>query len=594
MRLFFVPRKQSRRAASGRLVVVTSGSTKFKFNSHKPPLLIPTITTSTTNILWHCAPLYHIMAITKQVLATARNVTAAMPLPRLPLIDRASLLQKPQRQLQVLRSTPPEQLYKNVMLFLLSLFFLPLDTAILFYSYVRELFWPAPSKRQQRRSSPSFQPRTILVTGVGMEKALCLARMFYEAGHDVIGADFESDGIPVRGRVSRALKKFYRLSEPDPRTGAATYIQDLLTLVRRENVDLWVTIAEVSWALEEAQAKEIVERRTKCRAIQFDLQLTEMLHAKDSFISHTASIGLNVPETHLVESRTAVHKILNNAPPGRQYILKKVGIDIWSRGGLNLVPRPSKSETYQHIAAMDISPENPWVLQQFIHGKEYCTHTLVVDGMVKVFVACPSNELLMHYEALPADSALSIAMQQFTQQYVERTGQRMTGHLSFDIMIEERSSPKGVVQVLYPIECNPRAHTALLLFDDQAEQMVNAYLSALAGDANGMPNGSHNHVVTVGNRPGGYYWVGHDVVTLLLQPLLQWVQGVIPRQEVMQDVSVLVQHLLTWDDGTYLAWDPLPWWWLYHVYWPAKFLLAIWRGKRWTRANISTTTFFRC
>ncbi|KAI9882422.1 MAG: hypothetical protein M1823_005833 [Watsoniomyces obsoletus] len=519
-----------------------------------------------------------------------------MPVPRLPLIDRASLIDKPRQQLHILRSTQPEQLYKNVLLFLLSLFFLPLDTAILFYGYARGILRPGPSKRQQRRCLPNFRPRTILVTGVGMEKALCLARMFYEAGHDVIGADFESDGIPVRGRVSRALKKFYRLSEPDPKTSAATYIQDLLTLIRRENVELWVTIAEVSWALEEAQAKEIVERRTHCRAIQFDLQLTEMLHAKDSFISHTASIGLNVPDTHLVESRTAVHKILNNAPEGQQYVLKKVGIDIWSRGGLNLVPRSSPSETYQQIAAMEITPEKPWVLQQFIRGKEYCTHTLVVDGVVKLFVACPSNELLMHYEALPPNSGLSMAMQRFTEEYVKKTDQRMTGHLSFDIMIEERSTPKGVVQVLYPIECNPRAHTALLLFDGQADQVVNAYLSALAGDVNGMANGSHSQpeVITVGDRPGGYFWVGHDLVTLLLQPLVQWVQGQISRHELMKDASIFLQHLLTWDDGTYLAWDPLPWWWLYHVYWPMKFLLAIWTGKRWTRANISTTTFFRC
>ena len=42
-----------------------------------------------------------------------------------------------------------------------------------------------------------------------MAKGLRIARAFYQAGHRVIGADFEPYSIPVSGRVSKALANFY-------------------------------------------------------------------------------------------------------------------------------------------------------------------------------------------------------------------------------------------------------------------------------------------------------------------------------------------------------------------------------------------------
>ena len=490
---------------------------------------------------------------------------------------------------------------KNVLLALLSLFFLPLDTALLFFSYALRIIRRDESTRRRRRSSPGFRPRTVLVTGLGMAKGLCLARMFYEAGHDVIGADFEPDGVPVCGRASRALKKFYRLSLPDPKTGAARYIQDLLNLVCRENVDLWVSCSGVASALEEAQAKEIVEHRTSCRAIQFDLNLIETLHAKDAFIAYTAKIGLKVPETHLVATRDAVHKILNNAATGRQFIIKNVGMDDASRADLTVLPRPTVSETYQYISNLDISSRNPWVLQRFIRGKEYCTHSLVIDGDVKAFVACPSAELLMHYEPLPSDSALNLAMTYFTQQFAHQTGPRTTGHLSFDFMVEERANAEGVESVIYPIECNPRTHTAVILFNDKKTRlaMVDSYLSSLnsVDDHHVMTtNGyAHDHELVSVDRPAKFYWAGHDLVTLFFIPLFQFIiTRNISFQFFLRRIAILLDHLLFWTDGTYSSWDPLPVWWLYHVYWPGKFLIAVINGKRWSRVNVSTTKMFAC
>ena len=183
---------------------------------------------------------------------------------------------------------------QNAALLLLSLAFLPLDTFILFSSYALQPFVTEHITRQRQRirRSRSFYPKTVLVTGVGMAKGLTLARTFHQAGHRVIGADFEPNRVPVNGRFSRALSSFYALTKPDDKEGSAYYIQDLLSVVRREKVDLWVSCSGVASAVEDGQAKEVVERHTPCRAIQFDVKTTATLHEKHSFIQHTKSLGL--------------------------------------------------------------------------------------------------------------------------------------------------------------------------------------------------------------------------------------------------------------------------------------------------------------
>lgn len=125
-----------------------------------------------------------------------------------------------------------------------------------------------------------------------MTKGLRIARAFHQTGHTVIGADFEPHSIPVSGRFSKAIAEFHRLSSPDSRNGAARYIRDLVYIAEKEEVDLWVSCSGVASAVEDAQAMELLTRRTNCKSIQFDVEMTGTLHEKDSFIKYTESFGL--------------------------------------------------------------------------------------------------------------------------------------------------------------------------------------------------------------------------------------------------------------------------------------------------------------
>lgn len=427
-----------------------------------------------------------------------------------------------------------------------------------------------------------------------MSKGLSIARAFYREGHNVVGADFEPSGVPVCGRFSVALKKFYRLPKPEPGVSSSKgYAKRLLEIIKLERVDLWVSCSGVASALEDAEAGEWVQQLSSCMVVQFGVDVTETLHQKHSFIQQARGFGLNVPETHFI---TSVNDALTElySPSGkespRQFIMKSIGLDDAIRADLTLLPRSSLEQTCKHLTRLDPTVERPFVLQQFISGAEYCTHSILVRGKIVAFTACPSAELLMHYKALSDTSDLFAAMRSYTKQYAERMG-NVTGHFSIDFMVEGADYGPDLINRLYPIECNPRAHTAVVLFDQETEVMVKGYLQVLGENCEEAFGIEDTSIPKIGK---GYYWIGHDVVTLFLLPFVDILMAKITISSFWGEWREFLEHLIYWKDGTYEIWDPVPFWWLYCIYWPGTFCDALVTRNWWSRCNVSTTKLFRC
>ncbi|KAI0378089.1 hypothetical protein F5Y04DRAFT_272785 [Hypomontagnella monticulosa] len=488
-----------------------------------------------------------------------------------------------------------------------SLLLLPITISIICIRFIFGIIFTTPDQRVESRDSPQDDSarRTILVTGVGMAKGLALARSFYLSGHRVIGADFEKPGIPCSGRHSRSLSTFYRLPNPGNNRGNPEYASRLVEIVNSEDIELWVSCSGVANALDDAFAKELVEQHTPCKCVQFDPKTTAMLHGKATFMEECEKLGLPIPETHQVKSVRDTLRILEKrmeSVPERKYILKPTGMDDVNRGNMTTLPLASMAETKEHISQLPISEFNPWVLQQFIPGKEeYCTHALIVRGEVRCFVACPSSELLMHYRALTSDSPLWWAMFTFTVEFVRRfrNSETMTGHLSFDFMVSGgKITLKGFEKKIYAIECNPRAHTAVVLFAQlgpERDAMVNAYLDVLEGqkEIEGVSTGSKRSSSNITesltvppNTTLPRYWIGHDLVSLL------GLTGSIDSGRILPSTVEFLSHLLSWKEGTFEMWDPIPALSLYHLYWPMSILSSWWHGERWSKINVSTTKMF--
>jgi hypothetical protein len=123
---------------------------------------------------------------------------------------------------------------------------------------------------------------------------------------------------------------FYRLSKPNKESGTAEYILDLFSLVQKDKVELWIGFSDVL-TIGDVEVVETLEKRTKCKSIQFDHALTETLAQIPSFIQSAKELGLNVPESHIVTSETeALNAIYPSSPragPSKDFLITSIKPD---------------------------------------------------------------------------------------------------------------------------------------------------------------------------------------------------------------------------------------------------------------------------
>jgi hypothetical protein len=472
-------------------------------------------------------------------------------------------------------------LWKNVLLLALSVICAPFSAALVLVGLaVSKLHGQRNAtftKEDKNHVAAAQRRKTILVTGVSMTKGLTIARdLAQHTPHRIIGADIS----PLSpGRFSNAISKYYRLDTPSG-DDAEPYIDSILSIIQHEKVDLWISCSSVVAAVEDGQVVRLAEKAAKAsnrrfEAIQFREDVVEKFHEKDKFIDYIESLGLPIPESHRCTSPDQALDVLmrelhrtptksGRTVPRRQFIMKPIGVDDKARNNMmTLLPFKTPAETSKYIRSLNISKR----------------------GKVKAFTSCPSLELLMHYEPLPADSPLSKKMLEFTERVCKDGGETFTGHLSFDFLVED--DDKGAEAKFYPIESNPRAHTAVVLFE-QTPEMADAYLSIFSSSS----SRTSEQPVFPRTPTKSYYWFGHDLVSLFILPILDTLFGSASLQDAVNQLKIFGEHLVYWKDGTYTFEDPMQFFVLYHVYWPSKFLEALRRGRGWSRINVSTTKMF--
>ena len=116
-----------------------------------------------------------------------------------------------------------------------------------------------------------------------------------------------------------------------------------------------------------------------------------------------------------------------------------------------------------YIKNLPISAESPWVMQEFVTGQEYCTHSTVRNGEIRLHCCSKSSPFQINYEQIDNPEIF-----QWVQHFVKSLN--LTGQISFDFI----QTTDGKV---YPIECNPRTHTAITMFYNHPG-LADAYLKA--------------------------------------------------------------------------------------------------------------------
>jgi predicted ATP-grasp superfamily ATP-dependent carboligase len=387
------------------------------------------------------------------------------------------------------------------------------------------------------REAVPEQKRTILVSGGKMTKALLLARSFHRAGHRVILV--ESTKYRQTGhRFSNAVDRFYTVPEP----AADGYAEALLEIVWREGVDVFVPVSSPAAARYDARAKRLLAPH--CEVLHCDSEVLEKLDDKDTFAATATSLGLPVPDTHRVTTPQQVVDFDFGAHPA-PYVLKSIPYDPVHRMDLTHLPLATRGETAAFAAARTMSETVPWILQEFVAGAEYCTHSTVREGRLQLHCCCRSSAFQINYE--PVDKP---EIEAWVRHFVGALG--VTGQVSFDFIQAEDGQ-------LYAIECNPRTHSAITMFYDHPG-VAAAYLESGAPVVRPLRS----------SRPT--YWIYHEVWRLLTQPA---------------QAAGRLKVIFAGKDAIFDWADPLPFLLVHHLQIPSLLLRNLRRGKDWVRIDFN-------
>ncbi|WGV24426.1 ATP-grasp domain-containing protein [Halotia branconii] len=427
---------------------------------------------------------------------------------------------------------------QNIGTLVLLLLALPINAAIVVISLLWDIIL-----RPFQRSTQAANPKNILISGGKMTKALQLARSFHAAGHRVIL--LETDKYWLSGhQFSQAVDKFYTV--PAPQKNSESYIQALENIIKQENIDVYVPVTSPVGSYYDSLAKPVLSQY--CEVFHFDADVTQMLDDKFALAQKARSLGLSVPKSFKI---TSAEQVLNFDFSGesRKYILKSIAYDSVRRLDLTKLPCATPEETAAFVKSLPISPEKPWIMQEFIPGKEFCTHSTVRDGELRLHCCCESSAFQVNYENVENSQ-----IREWVRHFVKEL--KLTGQISFDFIVSEEGTA-------YVIECNPRTHSAITTFYNHPE-VAAAYLG------NELTVEPLQPLVT--SKPT--YWTYHEVWRLT-------------SIRSFSQLKTWMQNIWRGTDAIYQLDDPLPFLMVHHWQIPLLLLNNLRRLKGWTRIDFN-------
>ena len=431
-----------------------------------------------------------------------------------------------------------EALFKDLGTLALLLIAFPFNCIVVFTSLLWGLI-----RRPFQKPVTIANPKTVMLTGGKMTKALQLARSFHAAGHRVILVEAHKYWLTGH-RFSNAVDRFYTV--PAPNKDPEGYTQALLDIVKKENVDVYVPVCSPVSSYYDSLAKPVLSGC--CEVFHFDADITRMLDDKYAFAETARSLSLSVPKSFKITNPQQVLDF-DFSNEKRKYILKSIPYDSVRRLNLTKLPCDTPEETAAFVNSLPISEEKPWIMQEFIPGQEYCTHSTVRDGELRLHCCCKSSAFQVNYENIDQPDIL-----QWVQHFVKEL--KLTGQASFDFIQAEDGT-------VYAIECNPRTHSAITMFYNHPG-VADAYLSQepFSEPLQPLPD----------SKPT--YWLYHEIWRL--NEIRSW-----------QQLQTWVRNVLRGTDAIFAVNDPLPFLAVHHWQIPLLLLDNLRRLKGWIRIDFN-------
>ncbi|MGB5961289.1 MAG: ATP-grasp domain-containing protein [Coleofasciculaceae cyanobacterium] len=396
---------------------------------------------------------------------------------------------------------------------------------------------------RRKKRTIAENPKTVMLTGGKMTKALQLARSFYAAGHRVILVETHKYWLTGH-QFSKAVDRFYTV--PEPKNDPEGYTQALLNIAKTENVDIYVPVCSPVSSYYDSLAKPLLSGC--CEVFHFDAEVTKMLDDKFAFAEIARSLNLSVPKSFQITNPQQVIDF-DFSNEKRPYILKSIPYDSVRRLDLTKLPCATPEETAAFVNSLPISEEKPWIMQEFIPGKEFCTHSTVRNGELRLHCCCESSAFQVNYENVEQPK-----IREWVSHFVKSL--KLTGQASFDFIQAEDGT-------IYAIECNPRTHSAITMFYNHPG-VAEAYLGEELLAAPFEP--------LADSKPT--YWLYHEVWRLneirSFKQLQTWTKNILRGKEAIFAVD-----------------DPLPFLTVHHWQIPLLLLDNLRKLRGWIRIDFN-------
>ncbi|MBC6471690.1 MAG: ATP-grasp domain-containing protein [Hormoscilla sp. GM102CHS1] len=438
--------------------------------------------------------------------------------------------------------------FQNIGTLTLLLLALPFNAIVvlpcLLWSWIAKLF---------QKKVVAANPKNILITGGKMTKALQLARCFYAAGHTVFLVETHKYWLSGH-RFSRVVKGFFTV--PAPEKDANGYCQGLLDIVKQEKIDVFIPVSSPVASYYDSIAKSLLSPH--CEALTFDAEITEMLDNKFTFCQKARELGLTAPKAFLI---TDPEQVLNFdfTADGSQYIIKSISYNSLYRLDMTKLPMSSKEQMASFVKGLPISESQPWIMQEFISGQEYCTHSTVRNGIVRLHCCSQSSPFQVNYEQVDNQEIF-----QWVQQFVKALN--LTGQISLDVI----QTKDGKV---YPVECNPRTHTAITMFYNHPG-VADAYILDSKDDCAARTLRDREPPIQPLPESKPTYWTYHELWRLT--GIRSWGQ-----------LKGWFNKIIKGTDGIFQVNDPLPFLMVHHWQIPLLLLNNMRKFKGWVKIDFN-------
>lgn len=287
--------------------------------------------------------------------------------------------------------------------------------------------------------------KRIVVTGGRSPAALEITRLLHAAGHTVFAAESWERHLC---RASRSVAASFKL--PAPRHDPEGYAEALRRVIVQCNADVLLPTCEEIYTI--ARYKELLSEH--CYVFTEPLAVLSQLHHKGKFIERASSFGLPVPQTRLAENPEQLLRLAGDRelfPHGA--VMKPAYSRFASK--VMVIPSDRQLDLQKVLSAVNsVSAQYPWVVQNYLPGRQLCTYSIAHQGVITAHTAYRTKHTAGQGASVQFEHEADRESFAWVETFVKKLG--FSGQIAFDFKEDHEGR-------LLPLECNPRTTSGIHL-----------------------------------------------------------------------------------------------------------------------------------